>query len=238
MGRHLKRQKIATISRDATSNQYNKVNDPNIIPPSFPPTKYEQSPATLKNFPSSIINGVTLEGGLYSLTFKSIACVDFVENNDLMRRSFRGSEIELSRITEKEVDLKGMIDDLKSDITKEKEEGNIIANDPITELSKDLQNRLEHKLELTDLNPILKQHKVLEEDKVLIAGIEQYHRVSGVNVPAIDINKTQVSSETKQTEEIVESKQPEQIEQQPQAVQPTEVVETSQQIVKEVENQI
>lgn len=50
------------------------------------PTKYEADPVTLINFPSSVMNGVTAENGLYSLTFKSISCYKLVDNTDMMRR--------------------------------------------------------------------------------------------------------------------------------------------------------
>lgn len=42
---------------------------------------------TLVNFPQSIMSGVTKEGGLVSLTFKSIKTADLVENLDMMRQS-------------------------------------------------------------------------------------------------------------------------------------------------------
>lgn len=60
----------------------------------------KKSKATLKHFPSSIVNGVTAEGGLYSLTFKSINCASFVENNELMKTVFKVPKLELSKVTD------------------------------------------------------------------------------------------------------------------------------------------
>lgn len=62
--------------------------EPHQSTPALPvmPTKYEASPVTLINFPSSVMNGVTAENGLYSLTFKSISCYKLVDNLDMMRR--------------------------------------------------------------------------------------------------------------------------------------------------------
>ncbi|RLV84619.1 hypothetical protein JA9_000665 [Meyerozyma sp. JA9] len=47
----------------------------------------EEPKETLVNFPQSIMSGVTKEGGLVSLTFKSIKTADLVENLDMMRQS-------------------------------------------------------------------------------------------------------------------------------------------------------
>lgn len=64
-----------------------KLTDSNAgILPAYP-TKYETSPATLKNFPSSVVSGATAEGGLYSLTFKSISYADYVEKSHLLRKA-------------------------------------------------------------------------------------------------------------------------------------------------------
>lgn len=48
-------------------------------------TTYESPSSTLLNYSSSVLNGVTAEGGLFSLTFKSMSCYKLVENLDIMR---------------------------------------------------------------------------------------------------------------------------------------------------------
>lgn len=114
--------------------------------PLFPPTKYEKSKATLKHFPSSIVNGVTAEGGLYSLTFKSINCASFVENNELMKTVFKVPKLELSKVTDNDdVDkLKNWKQTLENDINELKKSDSNVAN---TNIVSDLQNELQTDLE-------------------------------------------------------------------------------------------
>lgn len=103
-----KRQKL-------TSGQFHRAQEICL----FPPTKYEESKATLKNFPLSIVNGVTMEGGLYSLTFKSINCATYVENNELMKRVFKVNPLDLPKLSA--VNLEKLKESLKNDISQENE---------------------------------------------------------------------------------------------------------------------
>ncbi|RCK60434.1 hypothetical protein Cantr_08468 [Candida viswanathii] len=120
----------------------------------FPPTKYEETKATLKNFPSSIVNGVTVEGGLYSLTFKSINCATYVEQCELMKRAVvvpQQQQLQLlgwgvTRISK--VDLKTLKEKLESEKKKEEEgkvlgEGEGEGEDKVGELLGELEGVLE-----------------------------------------------------------------------------------------------
>ncbi|KAI3403864.2 hypothetical protein KGF56_003294 [Candida oxycetoniae] len=110
MGRHsIKREKLANTSTRTQPLETSR----------FSPTKYETSAATLKNFPSSIVNGITREGGLYSLTLKSINCATYVEQDSNMRRVFKKPKLELPKIST--VDLKTMRNKLQSDVKDEVE---------------------------------------------------------------------------------------------------------------------
>lgn len=79
------------------------------------PTKYESDPATLLNFPSSVMNGVTLDGGLQSLTFKSISCHKLVENLDNMRKLLVSSDnsLELSDMNNTTSELQALLESLQ-----------------------------------------------------------------------------------------------------------------------------
>lgn len=56
----------------------------------IPLTNLESAPATLTNYPSSVVNGITSEGGLSSLTFKLVTCAELVQNLDFMRNALVG----------------------------------------------------------------------------------------------------------------------------------------------------
>ena len=114
--------------------------------PIIPSHKYEKSKATLKHFPSSIVNGVTAEGGLYSLTFKSINCASFVENNELMKTVFKVPKLELSKVTDNDdVDkLKNWKQTLENDINELKKSDSNVANTNVSDLQNELQTDLEN----------------------------------------------------------------------------------------------
>lgn len=86
--------------------------------PAVPLTVYDTPKESLINFPSSSMNGITKEGGLVSLTFKSITCANLVENLDMMRDVLvkKDGEFEPTRINEKPFNAEQMISDLKQDI--------------------------------------------------------------------------------------------------------------------------
>lgn len=63
---------------------------------------YDEPKERLVNYPQSIMSGVTKEGGLVSLSFKSIKTAELVENLDLMRQSVvrPTQEFEYTKISE------------------------------------------------------------------------------------------------------------------------------------------
>lgn len=255
MGRHPLKRKI--VSATHSSHQQHHHQHPqqrgapqqvNTYVPNFPPTKYEPSPATLKNFPSSIVNGVTLENGLYSLTFKSIACVDYVDNQDMMKSTFKHSEFELSRIIEKDVDFPAMIKELEKDINVEKDSRKrkleSDESDRIGKLQKVLQDALETKQVLGDFELNLKEQKIIDENKAIIVSNNRFHRVEKLTIPDLKIDKIedvknldttpydkenkQVSNPGENKQEMIEEKgEPvgERIEQKVEENVPVEVVE-------------
>lgn len=113
--------------------------------PAVPATVYETPKESLINFPSSIMNGITKEGGLVSLTFKSITCANFVENLDWMRDALirKDDEFEPTRINENVFNGDKMITELKQDIQglTEKPQQSNTTND-INELQSKLSTSL------------------------------------------------------------------------------------------------
>lgn len=83
---------------------------------------YEDSEKTLVNFPVSVMNGVTSEGGLVSLTFKSITCADLVENLDVMKAALVPGLSRETRLRNDDVDFGARIARLQSEIAAMKEQ--------------------------------------------------------------------------------------------------------------------
>lgn len=134
MGRHSLKRKETTKVRPSAPAEI----------PKYPPTIYEPSPATLKNFPLSIVNGVTRENGLYSLTLKSINCETYVEQNENMRRVLKKPKLEApKRISD--LDLEAVVKKLTEDVEYAKNQSLPILkenNAEINELYKNLNDVL------------------------------------------------------------------------------------------------
>lgn len=88
---------------------------------STPKTTYDAPRESLVNFPSSVMSGVTKEGGLMSLSVKSITCSELVENLDCMRQVLiNDKKFEPIRLVEEHLDKKKYLD-LKENIEPLKE---------------------------------------------------------------------------------------------------------------------
>jgi hypothetical protein len=125
----------------------------------IPPTVYEPSPATLKNFPSSVVNGITAEGGLLSLTFKSVACANLVENLDWMRSTILGSKesVVLPRINSDVFDGKSMLEELKAENEKLSQESVVHLQHPeFDALKRKLDEMVENKTDISQFGEDLK----------------------------------------------------------------------------------
>ena len=169
-----KRQKVAVLETGA--------------PPLIPPTKYEPAPASLRNFPSSIVNGVTAEGGLFSLTFKSVTCATLVENYDLMRRAiFPPEKVELSRIIDHKVDYKDILNNLKTEVEAEKVMTDTDVT-PVDELQRQLQVILENDLNLSEFGEKLKQeYEARNPTKVLAFSDKEYTSLT-LEIPEVKVD--------------------------------------------------
>ncbi|ODV77378.1 uncharacterized protein CANTADRAFT_42707, partial [Suhomyces tanzawaensis NRRL Y-17324] len=144
-----------------------------------PPTKYEPAPASLKNFPSSIVNGVTAEGGLLSLTFKSTNSAEYVEKSDLIRRALirKNDDLELSRINDNKFDAAKVLNDLQREVTELKNahaQGIDEGND-VDELQFKLQQILESKGSIKEIGEELqKNYAETNPSKLITFSNEEY----------------------------------------------------------------
>ncbi|KAG7664223.1 uncharacterized protein J8A68_002237 [[Candida] subhashii] len=219
MGRHPLKRKI--VSATHSSHQQHHHQHPqsrgapqqvNTYVPNFPPTKYGPSPATLKNFPSSIVNGVTLENGLYSLTFKSIACVDYVDNQDMMKSTKRKLESDesdrigkLQKVLQDALETKQVLGDFESNLKEQK----IIDENKAIIVSNNRFHRVE-KLTIPDLK------------------IDKIEDVKNLDTTPYDKENKQVSNPGENKQEMIEEKEEpvgERIEQKVEENVPVEVVE-------------
>ncbi|CAI5758839.1 unnamed protein product [Candida verbasci] len=178
MGRHplYKKQKIAQPEPVVNDQQFQ----------SYPPTVYESAPATLKNFPSSIVNGITEEGGLFSLTFKSINCARYVENIDYMKRLFK-PEINLVKLSDTDLNL--FKEELEKDIQTEEE-----LEKPIDEISQ-LQNELDDFMNKQgDLEvfskKLVENYRLENPNKKLIVSGDKFN-ITSIVIPNLEVEKVE-----------------------------------------------
>lgn len=107
-----------------------------------PKTTYEAPRESLVNFPSSIMSGVTKEGGLMSLSVKSITSSELVENLDCMRQALiKDKKFEPTRIVEEPYDKK-KVDELKKSVEALKEGKRPHEEDEISNIHKKLNESL------------------------------------------------------------------------------------------------
>lgn len=94
------------------------------------PTEYkEPSERTAAfGFASSILNGNTIEGGLRSLTYKSIFALKLTEELDVVRKTIVPEEFQLLRITEQDLVTSDRLERLRKEIAEtqrcQRNEGN------------------------------------------------------------------------------------------------------------------
>lgn len=153
--------------------------------PSIPATTYEETPASLKNFPSSVVNGVTAEGGLFSLTFKSISCATLVENLDLMREALLYKEPEEVIIRDDEFDAVSKLEELRNlsdNIETTTEEQELIA-----ELQAQLQSLIENKIDINTVGDHIKSlYNSKNPHKEL--GFNQDYSLKSVQIPDLKVD--------------------------------------------------
>lgn len=161
--------------------------------PAVPATIYEAPKESLINFPSSIMNGITKEGGLVSLTFKSITCADFVENLDWMRGALiRKDEVfEPTRINEDVFNGDKLITELKQDIQALKEKPQQVnRTDDIKSLQSKLTNSLKDEEGFRNFGiNLVKQYEIENPTKSINFNNENYSTITKAEIPGVEISK-------------------------------------------------
>lgn len=151
---------------------------------SIPSTKYEDTPASLKNFPSSVVNGITAEGGLFSLTFKSISCAKLVENLDLMREALIYKESEDIIIRDDEFDATAKLQELRTQDNNNDDITTSVDQRLIADLQTQLQNVLQNKTDISSIGEDIKSlYSMKNPNKILGFNQDQYSLVEGVEIP-------------------------------------------------------
>ncbi|CCE85670.1 Piso0_005290 [Millerozyma farinosa CBS 7064] len=149
------------------------------------PTTYDTPKESLINFPSSVMNGITKEGGMVSLTFKSITCSNLVDNLDWMHSLFVAEEDEYSPLSviAEPIDCKQLLDEVKNDVEKLETRNSTHKQDKVTTLHDELEDVLEKKESLKDIEHKFKQAlKSDENDRRLKVSTGETHLIRR-NVP-------------------------------------------------------
>lgn len=170
-----------------TEHMYSRMD--NNLP--VPPTVYDEPEKTLINFPSSIMNGVTQEGGLVSLTFKAIKCVELVENSDYMRRTILRDYIDQDpiRITEEKLVSTEIIGNLKKDIEELQYQKTIdLENDWISSYEDELLETIKNKGSLDNFKTkLFQQFEKVNGNE--ISFVEEPYKIRKVDIPGLDVQR-------------------------------------------------
>lgn len=140
-----------------------------------PTTTYPVPPERFTNHYSSVNAGLSSEGGLKDLSFKTIGYTEYAENLELMKSAlFNDSSLKPSIITDKKLDGTAKIEQLKQEIQNLKSQQPKSTNiaqetDNITNINNQLDSFLSSKQDLSGLgNQILQQYKDSTNNEVFI----------------------------------------------------------------------
>ncbi|CUM66272.1 uncharacterized protein PRCAT00003933001 [Priceomyces carsonii] len=159
----------------------------------IPSTVYEEPEKTLLNFPSSVMNGVTREGGLVSLTFKSVKFVDLVEKFDMIKETLYKDYkdgLQLPKINDEGFDAKTRIQELNVEIETLKNKRQKVTNDrkeePYVKVKQEQLLSIVH--DKKDVSPfgeeIIKQYESERSDKAISFSHGQYTFLKNFSVPS------------------------------------------------------
>ncbi|CAH2350707.1 hypothetical protein CLIB1423_02S03312 [[Candida] railenensis] len=161
-----------------------KLTNQSFIQP-IPPTAYDVPQELLINFPSSIVNGITKENGLVSLTLKSVACAQLVEEMTWLHSILFNTAEEPTRIIDKDLDLKSRLAQLQSEVNAlkaTKNGGQVTTGASPETLSKDLDSSLEsiEKFE-TFKNKLFEDYSKTHPETVLsVSNGLPYNKIEGI----------------------------------------------------------
>lgn len=123
-------------------------------PAPVPERPYEAPRESFANKFSSVSAGISQEGGLATLTFKSIGYTKYIESLELVRDTlFRENSKELTRIKEDVFDAKLVLESLNKEIETLKSKSNLSVdqeNDEVTKLNNHLDDMLTSKQPISE----------------------------------------------------------------------------------------
>ena len=154
----------------------------------IPVTKLESAPATLTNYPSSVVNGVTQEGGLFSLTFKSVTCAELVQNLDLMRDAISPAERQsVPKFANDLANDKSYLEKLKEDVEKLRQQEVPPLDDSIGKLQSQLDEALDQH-QLGDVSKHIRQeYQERNPDKTLL--LDMGTPIHLIVVPGLEVEQ-------------------------------------------------
>lgn len=150
-------------------------------PQTVTPTVYEVPQESLINFPSSIVNGVTKEKGLVSLTLKSVTCAKLVEELTWLHDLFFGFRPPQLRIIEEEVNLKEWALRLQDEVKELKHKThNASGTDAVDQVRESLETSLSRVEEFSKVgNRLVEQYESEHPTTELkLRGSELYDKVA------------------------------------------------------------
>ncbi|KAL7663903.1 hypothetical protein ABC855_g3706 [[Candida] zeylanoides] len=150
-------------------------------PQTVTPTVYEVPQESLINFPSSIVNGVTKEKGLVSLTLKSVTCAKLVEESTWLHDLFFGFRPPQSRIIEEEPNLKEWVLRLQNEVEDLKHKThNAAGTDAVDQVRESLETSLSRVEEFNQVGDCLVEQYEREHPntKLKVRGSELYDKVA------------------------------------------------------------
>lgn len=160
------------------------------------PTEYKE-PAERNasyGFASSILNGNTIEGGLRSLTYKSIYALKLVEDLDTMRNAVSGPQPQLLRISEFDVITSERVQQLQSEIEEVRNARttrNHANDEKISQFNLRLDQELENNKFISDAySSELKKYYLDMIPDMNISFDNSTHRVSKAKIP-VEASKMQ-----------------------------------------------
>ncbi|KAI5953368.1 hypothetical protein KGF54_002739 [Candida jiufengensis] len=186
--------------------------------PRIKATEYEKPQSTLKNFPSSIVNGVTKEGGIFSLTLKSIHCAKYVENIDNMRRCFKKQKLDIPKISN--INCTRLLEDVQRELNAVKSEQIPTVkfnNDEITKLNEKLSKATQNGSDIKEVSDTIEE-EFIKNGKIKIFGDKEFEEIENLKLP-IEVElapeETKEPEVEKVTETIVEEEPDEMIKVEP-----------------------
>lgn len=155
---------------------------PSLIPPVIYKTPLERP--TRDAFVSSVVSGNTEEGGLRSVTYKSIEAVKFVENLELVRNTLIKDDFEAPHILEKDYVTEDLIAHLRAEVSTLTSEStrNTHVDESVERLNGALDDELSRKAVSSQYGDQLKHYYSTENPDVNLRISNSTYQIKRINV--------------------------------------------------------